>query len=153
MDPKLEKKLAKHGIVRKDASETGIIMTRKDGSKFRIFPEPGFLEVGIVEKGTIERRDPPKIVSVQNLHLDKDGTNYNLLVFKIVGNFCFGCLGCISGSGYLVIEGLNRRAYLFTEFVPDGQYIAEKLSGGKELSGRDIENVMLLMRIALPGGT
>jgi hypothetical protein len=134
MDPKLEKKFAKYGVVFKPGSESGFVATFKTA----------------VEEGVIERRDPPQIVAVQNLHMEKDGTKYDLLVFKLKGSFGFGMCGNVT-DGFLVIEGLNRRAYLLPTFIPDGGYIGEKFNGGNRLSTKDIENVLLLMRIALTG--
>jgi hypothetical protein len=97
------------------------------------------------DKITIEVRAPPRILDVRVFYMDKDGTNYDLLVIEIEGNFSFGSMS-MHKHGYLVLEGLNRRAYIFHDFIPDGRYIAEKLSGGHDLTGRDIENIMLLMK-------
>jgi hypothetical protein len=100
------------------------------------------------EQINIEVRTPPRILDVRVLYMDKDGTNYDLLVIEIEGHFSFGNM-CMHKHGYLVLEGLNRRAYFFHEYIPDGQYVADKLSGGRRLSARDIENIMVLMKQGL----
>jgi hypothetical protein len=80
MNSKLEKKLARYGVVFKPGSESGFV------------PLKGFVKTE-VEEGVFERRDPPEIEAVQNLHMEKDGTNYDLLVLKLKGSFGFGMLG------------------------------------------------------------
>jgi hypothetical protein len=136
-DP-LAKKLAKY-VVFKPGSENGFV------------PLKGYVETS-VEEGVIERRTPPRILDVKLFYMDKDGTNYDLLVLEIEGRFTFGNIAT-SGHGFLVMEGLNRRMYFFKEFNPDMEYVASKLSGGQNLTSKDMENVLLLMRIALTGGS
>jgi hypothetical protein len=102
-----------------------------------------------MEKVKIVERQPLNIVAVKVLHMEKDGTNYDLLAIHFKGSFCLGMLGCAT-NGWLVIEGLNRRAYLFNYQPHDAFYVGEKLSGGKELSDCDIQNIMLLLQKAIP---
>lgn len=96
----------------------------------------------------IEERPSPEIEAIKVLHMEKDSTNYDLLVIKIRGSFGFGSVGYVT-DGFLVVEGLNRRAYMFYDYPFDAGYVGEKLSGGHKLSQKDIENVMLLMKEAM----
>jgi hypothetical protein len=96
----------------------------------------------------IEERDPPQIEYVKVLHMEKDSTNYDVLVIKIKGSFGLGSCGYVT-DGFLVLEGLNRRAYMFYDYPFDAGYVGEKLSGGHELSQKDIENILILMKDAM----
>lgn len=96
---------------------------------------------------SIEKLDVPKVVEVRHLKLEKDGTKYEQLAFKIEGDFYFGSLGCVS-NGWLVIDHLNRRAYLFQPAgYLDEAYVYEKLCAkAYELSKKDAENITTLLR-------
>jgi hypothetical protein len=102
-----------------------------------------------MESVKIVEQKPPNITGIKVLHMEKDGTNYDLLALKFEGSFCFGMLGCAT-DGWLVIEGLNRRTYLFNYRPSDPCYVAEKLSGGHDLSQTDIDNIMMLLKEAIP---
>ncbi len=96
-------------------------------------------------KPEFEELPVPKIVDVKHIRLQKDGTCYEVMAFKFEGDIKFGCLGATT-DGYLVIEGLNRKAYLFKEGYKDSSYIYEKLcKTGYDLSIKDTENIQLVL--------
>jgi len=91
---------------------------------------------------------PPKVVEVRHLRLEKDGTRYEMMAFKLEGEVSFGSLGSVDAGGWLVVSHLNRRAYLFQpEGFLDGRYVFEKLCRKTQgLSITDAKNMTELLR-------
>ncbi|GAI27254.1 unnamed protein product [marine sediment metagenome] len=76
--------------------------------------------------------------------MEADGTHYSMTVIPVVEDYEDRFLGCIEGDGYIVINGINRQAYLFrkTGYL-DFDYVSEKL--GRGLTACDMENVIHLL--------
>lgn len=92
-------------------------------------------------KWLIENAEIPEITEIQHKKMDKDGTIYQMMAFKIPGVFSMGGLGSVE-DGWLVVSHLKRRAYLFKERGElDPTYIGEKFGG----SSRDAENMTILL--------
>lgn len=93
----------------------------------------------------IEDLPNPEIVKVRHLRYEKDGTRYEMLGLKVKGSFSFGTLGAIT-NGWLVIDHLNRKAYLFTDGYKEIGYIAEKLGDPHNPpSTTDLKNIQTLL--------
>lgn len=98
----------------------------------------------------VKHKVPPQIDEIRQLQMDKDGTAYELLAFHLKGKVCCGSLGCVE-DGWLVIEGLHRKAYLFQEkgFLDTG-YVFDKLCrAGYDLSITDARNITALLSVAI----
>jgi len=94
-----------------------------------------------------EELPTPKVLEVRHLRLEKDGTRYEMMAFRLEGDVSFGAMGSVT-DGWLVVSHLNRRAYLFRKdgFLDD-RYVYEKLcSGTHPLSDKDAENMTQLLR-------
>jgi len=94
-----------------------------------------------------EELPTPKVLEVRHLKLEKDGTRYEMMAFRLEGDVSFGALGNVT-DGWLVVSHLHRRAYLFrhTGYI-DTAYVFEKLcSGTHPLSQIDAENMTELLR-------
>ena len=90
----------------------------------------------------------PKVSEIRHYRLEKDGTRYEVMAIRLEGKVSFSSLGTVSNGGWLIIEGLNRRAYLFqpTGYL-DEVYIYEKLcKQAHPLSWKDAENLTQLIR-------
>jgi len=88
----------------------------------------------------------PEIKQIRHIRLEKDGTRYEVMAFKFDDDVSFGCLGALQKGGWLVIEGLHRKAYLFHEGYIDADYLWSKLGrAGYDLSITDMENVQLIL--------
>jgi len=97
----------------------------------------------------IEKLPTPEIVEARHFRLEKDGTRYEVMAIRLKGKVSFGSLGTVT-DGWLIIEGLNRRAYLLqpTGYL-DEAYIYEKLcKQAYPLSWKDAENLTQLIREA-----
>ena len=81
--------------------------------------------------------------------MEADGTHYSMTVIPIREDYNDRFLGSLGGDGYLVINGINRQAYLFkgTGYL-DLDYLTEKL--GRGLTICDMENVIHLLHAMLP---
>jgi len=81
--------------------------------------------------------------------MEADGTHYSLVVIPIPVGFSDRFLGSVSGEGYIVINGLNRKAYLFSkQGFNDPLYLGEKI--GQDTTQCDLENVIHLMDTMIP---
>jgi len=82
------------------------------------------------------------------LEMNKDSTHYTLFVYRFEGEMSLGCLGSVKGKACLIVNGLNRRAYLFhyPGYLHES-YIYEKLCY-PELSMKDAENIQLMLKEA-----
>lgn len=89
------------------------------------------------------------VESMKQGHMEADGTHYSMTVIPVGEDYEDRFLGNVTGKGYLVINGINRTAYLFnaTGYL-DPSYIAEKL--GRGLSDCDMENVIHLLSKLIP---
>jgi hypothetical protein len=89
----------------------------------------------------------PKVLEVRHIRMETDGTRYEMMAFRLEGEVSFGCLGAVT-DGWLVIDHLNRKAYLFQpKGYLDEDYVYEKLCiAGHDLSSRDADNMTSLLR-------
>ena len=73
-----------------------------------------------------------------------NGTAYEIIVTPVVGASTYGVLGSVS-RGWLIINGLNGKAYLFQKHGSiDRYYVAEKLFNPKS-SVTDIDHITALI--------
>jgi hypothetical protein len=75
-----------------------------------------------------------------------NGTRYEIMVQRLIGNTDFSLLGSVSEGGWIVICGLTRQAHMFASngFLSES-YVAEKL---KLYFSEDIQYVTELIRFA-----
>jgi hypothetical protein len=95
----------------------------------------------------IEILPSPEVTEVKHFRLEKDGTRYEVMAFKLKGTVTFASLGTAT-DGWLIITHPNRRAYLLqpTGYL-DESYIYEKLcKQAYPLSWKDAENLTQLIR-------
>jgi len=99
----------------------------------------------------IEKLPTPEIVEARHFRLEKDGTRYEVMAIRLKGKVSFASLGTLSNGGWLIIEGLNRRAYLLSaEGYLDEGYIYEKFcTQAYPLSWKDAENLTQLIKEAI----
>ncbi len=91
---------------------------------------------------TLEDLAKPEIEDTHHVRLDKDGTNYDLLVFEIKGKFGNVEVGYVT-NGLLVIGG-DRKAYMFRKGdYLSYDYIHEKLC--PNWSMKDAQNIRLAL--------
>ena len=92
------------------------------------------------------------VESMKQGHMEADGTHYSMTVIPVGKDYGDRFLGSVDGDGYLVINGINRQAYLFrkTGYL-DPSYVAEKL--GQGLTNCDMENVIHLLSKLIPTRT
>lgn len=81
--------------------------------------------------------------------MQADGTHYSMTVIPVGEDYSDRFLGSPTGPGFIVINGINRQAYLFnkTGFL-DPSYLKEKL--GRDLTDCDMENVIHLLHAMIP---
>lgn len=103
-----------------------------------------FAEIGkdktLKDLYTIEDLSKPEIEETHHFRLDKDGTNYDILVFEIKGMFGNNNIGYLK-NGILVIAG-NKGAYMFRkgEYL-SADYILEKICRGWSIT--DANNIKI----------
>lgn len=92
------------------------------------------------------------VESMKQGYMEADGTHYSMTVIPVGEGFEDRFLGSVVGKGYLVINGINRTAYLLnaTGYL-DPSYIAEKL--GRDLTNCDMENIIHLLHTMIPTRT
>lgn len=96
----------------------------------------------------VEVFEPPKVVEVRHMRLEKDGTRYEAMGFKLENpsgdKVSFGSLGTVDNGGWLVVSHLYRKAYLFQpKGYLDPLYVAEKMNLTSYI---DAENLTELLR-------
>lgn len=87
-----------------------------------------------------------QVVESKVLHMVKDGTNYDMVAIRFRGALAFG--NCAMSNGWLVINSIGNRAYLFeneSSAVFDGAYVGEKLGSSLRPSEVDLKNFMIML--------